>query len=255
VSWTVVTAASAARWYRRQQSGNTWKLSAETAWSAETEHNSHDEALTVRTSLTDGTVRLIYSNELPTDRDRHGFLWHRVAWNPGQGRPHFAQVHTQRQRRTMRLAQCQVCMAPANLWMSSAVLWAEHVENYSAESPYPTFDPPVCRNCANVAAAACPHLVSQGFVFLAPRTWANTAIRGQVLDPNTGLLGEPRTVPLPGAVPPPDPALLRLTLAKGLMSSLFDVTAHRGPDAVSGLGARRGHSSAVPLRNGPLPGK
>lgn len=213
------------------------------AWSAEIEDGRHDATLTVRTNLADGAARLIYTDESPADRDRHGVLWHRVAWNPGQGRALFAQVHTARQRRTMARALCQVCAQPAEVWMTSAALWAEHTERHGATSPYATFDPPVCRPCAVVAATSCPHLRSRGFVFLAPRTWANTAIRGQVLHPRTSLLGDPRTVPLPGAVPPPDPALLRLTLAKGLMSSLFDVTVHADPDAVAGLGARRDRST------------
>jgi hypothetical protein len=229
------------------------------AWSAETEDARRDATLTVRTSLADGAVRLVYADESPADRDRHGVLWHRVAWNPGRGRALFAQVHTQRQRRTMTRALCQVCAAPAEVWMASAALWAEHVEQHGADSPYATFDPPVCRPCAAAAASNCPHLVSRGFVFLVPRTWANTAIRGQVLDPHTSLLSAPRTVPLPGAVPPPDPALLRLTLAKGLMSSLFDVTVHRDPDA-AGLGTRRDlpaartATSSTPARRCPRSG-
>lgn len=209
------------------------------AWSAEIQDDRHDATLTARTNLADGATRLIYTDESPADRDRHGILWHRVAWNPGQGRPLFAQVHTHRQRRTMARALCQVCARPAELWMTSAALWAEHLDRHGTDQPYATFDPPVCRPCAAAAASACPHLSSRGFVFLAPRTWANTAVRGQVLDPHTSLLSAPRTVSLPGATPPPDPTLLRLTLAKGLMSSIFDVTAHHDPDAVAGLGTRR----------------
>ena len=53
------------------------------AWSAETEDDRHDAALTVRTNRADGAARLVYADETPVDRDRYGVLWHRVAWNPG----------------------------------------------------------------------------------------------------------------------------------------------------------------------------
>jgi hypothetical protein len=83
-------------------------------------------------------------------------------------------------------------------------------------------------------------------VFLAPRTWANTAVRGQVADPVTGLFSAPRTITLPGTIPPPDPAILPLTLAKGLVSTLFDVCVHRDLREVPGLGARRDQPDPAP---------
>lgn len=46
--------------------------------------------------------RLVYPDETSADRDRHGILWKRVTWAPGQGRALFARVHATRQRRVMR---------------------------------------------------------------------------------------------------------------------------------------------------------
>ena len=121
--------------------------------------------------------------------------------------------------------------------MTSLLLWRGHLADYRARDPYQTFDPPLCRPCARQAAAQCPHLSQHGCVFLTPRAWANTAVRGQLADPGTGAFSALRTVPLPGAIPAPDPAQLRLVLAKGLLTTLFDPTVTRDPDAAH-LGER-----------------
>lgn len=198
-----------------------------TAWSAELDASPAAEPLILRTGLDGGRACLRYADESPADRDRYGLLWHRVTWAPGQGRPLFAEVHTARHRHAMLHARCQVCAQPAEVWMTSLLLWRLHLADYRPSDPYQTFDPPVCRACAQHAAAQCPHMAQHGCVFLTPRAWANTAVRGQLADPATGTFSALRTVPLPGAIPAPDPAHLRLVLAKGLLSTLFEPTATR----------------------------
>ena len=88
------------------------------------------------------------------------------------------------------------------------------------------------------AAAQCPQLRESGYVFLAPRRWANVAVRAQVADPDTDSFSEPRLIPLPGAVTTGAPVNLRLVMAESLISGLFEVTAHREADLVPGLGRR-----------------
>lgn len=114
-----------------------------------------------------------------------------------------------------------------------ALLWNEHLTEHGPGAPYP----PTTRRCAVPARRSQPRTAptcTRGFVFLAPRTWANTTIRRQVLKPRTSLLGVPRTVPLPGAVPPPDPTLLP--------------DAHQGPDV---LAVRRHRPRRTRRRRGP----
>jgi hypothetical protein len=221
------------------------------AWDHEVTDERADADLTVRTDLGGGNPHLAYTDEQPADRDRYGVLWHRVAWAQGHGRALFAQIHTQRQRTTMARGLCQVCSRPAQAWMVSAHLWREHAEERGPSAPYTTNDPPVCRTCAIAATHQCPHLSGSGYVFLSPRTWANTAVRGQVFDLATGQFGQVRLVALPGAIPPPDRAVLALTLAKGLVSTLFDVQVHSDLRLVAGLGQRRDQPATRPARPAP----
>jgi hypothetical protein len=44
----------------------------------------------LRTEVFTGHAQLRYRDEQAADRDRHGILWHRVAWAPGHGTPLFA---------------------------------------------------------------------------------------------------------------------------------------------------------------------
>jgi hypothetical protein len=108
-----------------------------------------------------------YADEGPSDRDRDGVLWTRVASRPGEGRPEYARLHPRRQRRAMRLLLCQVCAEPAeytgqgHLWLLTDhrqdwAHWPEDVVN-----PYP----PVCLSCARLSVRLCPPL-RRGFVLV-----------------------------------------------------------------------------------------
>jgi hypothetical protein len=182
---------------------------------------------------------LVYPDENSADRDRHGILWRRATWAPGEGRALFARVHVTRQRRVMLRGSCQICTAPAELWMTAAPGWQAHLDQRGPDAPFLTEDPPVCRSCAVIAAGSCPRLRGDGFVFLAPRRWANVAVRGQVADPATDSFSPARLVPLPGAVTTGAATDdLRLVMAEALVTGLFEVTAHDEPGRVAGLGRR-----------------
>jgi hypothetical protein len=182
---------------------------------------------------------LAYPDEQSQDRDRYGILWRRATWSPGEGQPRFARVHPTRHRRVMLRGSCQICTAPASLWMTAAPGWQAHLERLGPDVPYLTVDPPVCRSCAITAATQCPRLRADGYVFLAPRRWANVAVRGQVADPASESFSDSRLIPLPGAVTTGGtPVDLRLVVAESLVSGLFEITAHHDADAVPGLGRR-----------------
>jgi hypothetical protein len=215
------------------------------AWSTERESDIASGDLVLRTEVSTGRA---HRDEHALDRDRHGILWHRVAWAPGQGKPLFADVHTTRQRRVMSRALCQVCAGPAEIWMTPALLWDAHLAQHGPRAPYPTNDPPVCRRCASLAAACCPEL-ARGHLYLAPGSWAITGVRGQIADPVRGGFGPPRVLDLPGATTAPEHTALRLMLAKGLVATLYHAESHTDPGRVHGLGQRRGDQSAATRRD------
>ena len=154
----------------RDQPGGRWPLSYRAvpvpfvvAWSTEDATDVASGDLVLRTEAFTGRWQVRYRDEQATDRDRHGILWHRVAWAPGQGKPLYAEIHTMRQRSALSLALCQICAAPAQIWMTPALLWDEHLAEHGPAVPYPTNDPPVCRPCAVMAARYCPELDSRKF--------------------------------------------------------------------------------------------
>ena len=206
------------------------------AWSAEKEGNVVPEGFLLRENPFTGQSQLRYRDEHPADRDRHGILWHRVAWAPGEGEPAFAEVHTVRQRRALHRSLCQICGNPGVLWLTPALLWDAHLADNGPRAPYRTSDPPVCRSCYELALRYCPEL-GRGKVILAPGRWAITAVRGQIADPRRGGFSDPRTIDLPGMRGADYPAL-SLVLAKGLVASLYHPRAVADPDAVTGLGVR-----------------
>ena len=220
------------------------------AWSAERGSDIASGELVLRTEVHTGRAWLRYRDEQALDRDRHGILWHRVAWAPGQGRPLFADVHTTRQRRTMRRALCQVCAGPGEIWLTPALLWDAHLAEHGPRAPYPTNDPPVCRRCAALAARYCPEL-ARGHLNLAPGSWAISGVRGQVADPVHGGFGPPRVLDLPGTTAAPDHGALRLMLAKGLVATLYHAEPHTEPGRVHGLGQQRGEQPAAAARHRP----
>jgi hypothetical protein len=67
-------------------------------------------------------------------------------------------------------------------------------------------------------------------------------VRGQAADPVHGGFGHPRTVDLPTACRPDQPAL-RLTLAKGQVASLYQAGPAIDPESVTGLGRHVDHMS------------
>jgi hypothetical protein len=210
-----------------------------TPWTSEVSSPVTLSGLTLRSALDGSGARLIYDEESPADLDRHGILWSRAAHAPGRGTPLFADIHPLRQRRVMLRGLCQVCTIGAGVWMTPAVLWREHTERWGPGAPYPTFDPPLCHSCAHTALRQCPHLVGDGHVLLNAESWANTAIRALVIDAESGEFGGDQSVPLPGSTPDSDPDVLRRCLAKGLITTLFDVRVAPDLGAVPGLGTRR----------------
>ncbi|MBR7830891.1 hypothetical protein KDK95_31595 [Actinospica sp. MGRD01-02] len=208
------------------------------AWSGEitTDADLACTDLVIRTNLVTGGKQVRYTDERPEDRDTNGVLWHRVPDNLGRGEPHFAKIHTGRQRRAMDFGLCQVCAGPAQVWMTTESMWQEYRAVFGpAAVSYPTFDPPVCLPCAEAARAYCP-AIGRGHLYLATRAWATTLIRAHELDPVGERLSEVRTLRLapPGAAGP-DPDLL---IARALGASLIGPVVHRDPTAVPGLGRR-----------------
>jgi hypothetical protein len=228
----------------RDQASNRWPLTYRAvpvpyvvAWSTEDATDVASGQLALRSEAFTGLWQVRYRDEQPTDRDRHGILWHRVAWAPGQGEPLYAEIHTLRQRRALSRALCQICAGTAQIWMTPALLWDEHLAEHGPAAPYPTNDPPVCRPCAAMAARYCPELI-RGRIYLSPRAWAITGVRGQLADPTGGGFTHPRILALPTATSTPDRAALGLMLAKGLVATLYNPVPHTDPSAATGLGTR-----------------
>ncbi|MGK5533712.1 hypothetical protein [Streptomyces sp. URMC 129] len=138
-----------------------------------------EEKPTVRRSLTvrpDGTG-LAYVDETPADRDAHGVLWARLRNAPGEGRPDFRKLHSQRQRHAMLRKLCQVCGGPASRtgqgWL---FLLQRHgsADEQSADWPEGALSakPPICRSCAALAVRHCPHLTEPLVIrSRKPRVW------------------------------------------------------------------------------------
>jgi hypothetical protein len=106
-----------------------------------------------------------FADELPADRDRDGVLWARALSLPGQGQPHFKEVHPLRQQQAMRRLLCQVCAEPADR-TEQGVLWL--LLDYRQDWPGWPEDmantgPPLCLPCARASVRVCPGL-RKGFV-------------------------------------------------------------------------------------------
>jgi hypothetical protein len=139
------------------------------AWSAET------SALRTLTASPDHTG-LAYQDETPADRDRHGVLWARLRHAPGEGRPRYRALHSERQRRAMYERLCQVCGGPAGrtsqgwLFLTQAADAADALPNWP-EGALST-KPPVCPPCAALALRHCPYLDSPVAIrSRKPRVW------------------------------------------------------------------------------------
>jgi hypothetical protein len=171
--------------------------------------------------------------------------------SPGTGVPKFASLHTARQRKVMHAARCQICTGPGELWLAPATVYETHLQVRGANAPYETTDPPLCRACLPTTISQCPNLSSRGYVFLAPRRWETTKVRGFLADPATGEFGDYTDIALP-AHPRHDPARLRLALAKGLLATLHEPHPHTDLRA-AGLGPRSSQAPTAFVRRPPAP--
>ncbi|MEU7478913.1 hypothetical protein AB0A63_23205 [Lentzea sp. NPDC042327] len=130
--------------------------------------------------------RLGYATELLTDRDRHGVLWTQTVSRRGDGRPEFARVHPQRQRRAMERLLCQVCGNPADQ-DETGVLWL--LRDFRGDWPnWPegmaSTEPPVCRPCVPLSRRLCPSL-RKGVVAVRVRHHPIAGVRGSLYRPGT----------------------------------------------------------------------
>ncbi|MEY9861385.1 hypothetical protein ABH935_007026 [Catenulispora sp. GAS73] len=212
-----------------------------TSWDSEAPEDTTCPNLVLRQHVAGGAW-LRYTDEAPEVDRQYGVLWTRVPWSPGIGKPQFKQLHALRSRRVMARGQCQICRADASggngVWMTPATVFAEYLATRPAGTPFEASDPPLCRSCVPIAAAQCAHMATTGYVFLAPRTWQITAVRGAVANPHTLEFTDDQVVPLTSPDPFRAADLLRRTLAKALVAELRDFQVYTDPDACPGLGQR-----------------
>lgn len=120
-----------------------------------------------------------YADETLADRDRHGVLWLRTLFRPGQGRPVFGKVHPTRQRRAMQRLLCQVCACPADR-TEDGVLWL--LRDFREDWPsWPngmaTTEPPICRPCVQLSIRLCPAL-RKGSAVIRARSYTLVGVDG-----------------------------------------------------------------------------
>jgi hypothetical protein len=103
---------------------------------------------------------IAYADEILTDRDTRGVLWHRTFSRPHEGRPKFGDVHSLRQRRAMRRLLCQVCGGPADR-TEDGVLWLlpDHSDDWDNwPEGMANVEPPICLPCVGTSLQLCPKL-------------------------------------------------------------------------------------------------
>ncbi|MWA07685.1 hypothetical protein [Streptomyces sp. BA2] len=131
-----------------------------------------DSFLALRASFdSEGHSRLAYWDETRQDRDVRGTLWARVSQSIGAdrlptGEPKWHLVHPARQRETMLLLKCQVCVTNART--PDGILFLESKKDGipAASTPIRTAQPPLCRRHARIAAKRFPYLAEHGHVAL-----------------------------------------------------------------------------------------
>jgi hypothetical protein len=120
-----------------------------------------------------------YTDETLADRDRHGVLWLRTLFRPGEGRPLFGKVHPVRQRRAMQRLLCQVCAKPANQ-ADDGVLWVlrDFQEDWPAwPNGMAAIEPPICLPCVRLSMRLCPSL-RKGAAVIRARSYRAAGVRG-----------------------------------------------------------------------------
>lgn len=123
---------------------------------------------------------IAYADEIASDRDEHGVLWHRTCSRPHQGRPQFGEVHSLRQRRAMRRLLCQICGSPADQ-NSDGLLWLlpDHREDWTNwPDAMGNVEPPICRPCVGVSLRLCPRLRRDGGAAIRVREYPIVGVRG-----------------------------------------------------------------------------
>ncbi|MFF0446670.1 hypothetical protein ACFYT4_09690 [Streptomyces sp. NPDC004609] len=187
------------------------------AWSGETVI----EASVVRRPGRRGGIA--YAEELPTDRGESGALLHRgrrPAPHGGRGRPLFAGVHPNRQRRAMKMLLCHLCGQPASHTPEHGVLWLLGGGPGGREPGWPegavTTYPPVCLPCATQAIRQCPHLFARGHTAIRVRYPRSYGYHGRLYTPDLTRPGSPTLLVVEETVDVPfdDPRLPWLLAAQ-----------------------------------------
>lgn len=161
-----------------------------------------------------------YADEILGDRDSRGILWTRNPSHPGEGKPHFGEVHGPRQRRAMRKLLCQVCANPADR-SDDGVLWImrDHRDDWPGwPEGIDVTEPPICATCAELSARICPAL-RQGHALIRARIYPVVGVLGSYYD-----LTPPSPSPVEaGVIAFADPRI-RWTVATQLARQLTDCT-------------------------------
>lgn len=122
-----------------------------------------DEETPLWSALAAAGGRLVYRDEAPGDRDARGVLWGRVGHAPGQGRPHYSEMHPARQRAAMLGRLCQVCAGPASRTRAGWLFLAHQEDDTPPGWPdgFLSVQPPLCLPCAGQAVRECPSLAGR----------------------------------------------------------------------------------------------
>jgi hypothetical protein len=160
-----------------------------------------------------------FADETATDRDSDGILWTRITGQPGCGRPQFAVIHSQRQRRAMRRLLCQVCGQPADR-NEDGVLWLlpDYYSRHDGPENFDITEPPICRSCVPIALRLCPAL-RNGHLTVRARTTPICGVKGLVYR-----AGSPAPVLIREELVHVNSPAIRWTVAEHLLRTLRDCT-------------------------------
>ncbi|MCX4964230.1 hypothetical protein OHA98_05250 [Streptomyces sp. NBC_00654] len=103
---------------------------------------------------------LVYRDERPQDRDKHGNLWVRVEESDDPGHIQYDSLHPTRQRTCMEQLLCQICARPADRnkdgWLF--IDWRRQDSPPTWPEKSLTTMPPLCTEHAHISARQCPFL-------------------------------------------------------------------------------------------------